>query len=380
MTAQIAIACVLLVGALLLMRSFVGMMNADLGYDFTNVLTARVVLPDGEYAPARRIETLDQIVARMAATPGVTRVAYATVMPFTSGETLSSFPLKKLDGGSIQVQSGVRFVSPGYFAALGQRVLEGREFNAQDTRTGPPVVIANREFSRKYLEGRALGWTTPGRAHEAARSIVGVVEDAARRSVTDTPQPELYFPAAQQEMLYTDINLIVRTTSEPRSMVASLRSIVNEAAPAAPLESIMTMEDRLASSLSKPRLYAVLLGTFAMFALAIAGVGLFGVLSYSVAQRSREIGVRTALGAQVRDIIGLVVGQSMVIAGAGLVVGLVASFWITRALQGFLYGVTPHDIVSFAVVAAILTVVSAVASIVPARRAATVDPVKVLRA
>ena len=163
-------------------------------------------------------------------------------------------------------------------------------------------------------------------------------------------------------------------------MVASLRSIVNEAAPAAPLESIMTMEDRLASSLSKPRLYAVLLGTFAMFALAIAGVGLFGVLSYSVAQRSREIGVRTALGAQVRDIIGLVVGQSMVIAGAGLVVGLVASFWITRALQGFLYGVTPHDIVSFAVVAAILTVVSAVASIVPARRAARVDPVKVLRA
>jgi putative ABC transport system permease protein len=380
MTAQIAIACVLLVGALLLMRSFVGMMNADLGYDFTNVLTARVVLPDGEYAPARRIETLDQIVARMVATPGVTRVAYATVMPFTSGETLSSFPLKKLDGGSIQVQSGVRFVSPGYFAALGQRVLEGREFNAQDTRTGPPVVIANREFSRKYLEGRALGWTTPGRAHEAARSIVGVVEDAARRSVTDTPQPELYFPAAQQEILYTDINLIVRTTSEPRSMVASLRSIVDEAAPAAPLESIMTMEDRLASSLSKPRLYAVLLGTFAMFALAIAGVGLFGVLSYSVAQRSREIGVRTALGAQVRDIIGLVVGQSMAIAGAGLVVGLVASFWITRALQGFLYGVTPHDIVSFAVVAAILTVVSAVASIVPARRAATVDPAKVLRA
>jgi putative ABC transport system permease protein len=124
----------------------------------------------------------------------------------------------------------------------------------------------------------------------------------------------------------------------------------------------------------------VLLGTFAAFALAIAGVGLFGVLSYSVAQRSREIGVRTALGAQVRDIVRLVVGQSMMIAGAGVVVGLVASFWLTRALQRFLYGITPHDAASFAAVAALLTIVAAVASIVPARRAAKVDPVKVLRA
>ena len=141
----------------------------------------------------------------------------------------------------------------------------------------------------------------------------------------------------------------------------------------------MTMRDRVADSLSKPRLYAILLGTFAAFALVIAGVGLFGVLSYSVALRAREIGVRSALGAQVADIIALVVRQAIVIAGGGLAAGLVASFWLTGALRTFLYGVTPHDGVTFAAVAVVLLVVSILASVVPARRAARVNPVTVLR-
>jgi ABC-type antimicrobial peptide transport system permease subunit len=198
--------------------------------------------------------------------------------------------------------------------------------------------------------------------------------------VTDTPQPEVYFAAGQRPLEYTDLYLVVRTGAEPRALVPALRSIVHDTAAQAPLESIMTLEDRVASTLSRPRLYAVLLGTFAVFALAIAGVGLFGVLSYTVAQRAREIGIRTALGAQVRDIVGLIVGQSVAIAGAGLAVGLVASFWLTGALQSFLFGVTPHDAVSFGTVAVLLLAVSVLASIVPARRAAKVDPVKVLRA
>jgi ABC-type antimicrobial peptide transport system permease subunit len=142
----------------------------------------------------------------------------------------------------------------------------------------------------------------------------------------------------------------------------------------------MTMRDRVADSLSKPRLYAVLLGTFAAFALAIAGVGLFGVLSYSVAQRAREIGVRSALGAQAHDIVGLVVAQSMTIASVGVATGLIAAYWVSKALERFLYGVTAHDALSFGAVAALLLGVAAVATIVPARRAAAVDPVKVLRA
>ena len=379
MTGQVAVACVLLVGALLLVRSFVGLMHADIGYDAGQVLTARVVLPDSEYSAERRLQTMDLILQRLAATAGVTRAAFTTSMPFTGGEALSSFPLKTRDGSTVQVQTGSRQVSAGYFAAIGQKLIEGREFTARDRAPGEIAVIVNQEFARKYLDGRALGWSLPGDNH-TQRPIVGIVGDTARRLVTDTPQPEVYFAAAQRPLESSDLYLVARTADAPRTLAPALRSIVHDAAPQAPLESILTLDDRVASTLSRPRLYAVLLGTFAAFALAIAGVGLFGVLSYTVAQRAREIGVRTALGAQVRDIVGLVVGQSLAIAGAGVAAGLIASFWLTGALQKFLFGVTPHDTVSFVAVAALLLAVSVLASIVPARRAAHVDPVKVLRA
>ena len=390
MAAQMAIACVLLVGASLLGRSLLGLLHADLGYQASNLLTARLVLADDEYSPARRLAILDEIVQRLAATPGVTHAAYSNSIPFTGGEALSSFPVTRRDGSSVQVQTGVRQISPGYFAAMGQRVVEGREFGSADLSSAEPSVIVNREFSRKYLDGRAMGWSLPGQSKNGARAgtprpIVGVVEDTVRRNVTDTPQPEVYYApshqagASQGKILASDLNLIVRTSGDPGAFVPSLRAVAAGAAPAAPLESVMTMKDRVADSLAQPRLYAVLLGTFAGFALAIAGVGLFGVLSYSVALRAREIGVRSALGATVRDIVNLVVIQSMAIAGAGLAVGLVASLWLTRALRTFLYGVTPHDVVSFGIVAVVLLAVAAAASVVPARRAARVDPVRVLR-
>jgi hypothetical protein len=292
------------------------------------------------------------------------------------------------------VQTGVRQVSPGYFAAMGQPVVEGRAFSAEDDGSAVMPVIVNREFSRKYLDGQALGWTLPARAKPNAppssapgRPIIGIVEDTVRRDVTDTALPEVYYvtshqrdAGSQQQILASDLNIILRSSPDPRTLVPSLRAIVASAAPAAPLESVMTMTDRVSDSLSQPRLYAVLLATFAAFALAIAGVGLFGVLSYSVAQRSREIGVRAALGARVRDIVGLVLRQSMAIALSGVAAGIVASYWIAKALQQFLYGVTAHDTLTFAAVALLLLVVAAIATIVPARRAATVDPVKVLRA
>lgn len=259
-------------------------------------------------------------------------------------------------------------------------MLEGREFTPQDDTGAQEVVIVNREFSRKYLDGRAYGWTLPGADDKPPRPIVGVVQDTARHSVGDAPQPEVYYPMSQRTAYASDINFIMRTADDPRSFVPAVRTILRDAAPRAPLESIMTMEDRVATSLSRPRLYAVLLGTFALFSLAIAGVGLFGVLSYAVALRAREIGVRTALGAQVRDIVGLVVGQSLAIAVGGVAIGLIASFWLTGALQKFLFGVTPRDTASFAAVAVVLLFVAVVASIVPARRAARVDPVKALRA
>ena len=378
MTAQVAIACVLLVGALLLVRSFSAMIDADVGYDATNLLTAQLILPNGEFTAERRVPVVEEVVARLGAARGVIRAAAATSIPFSGGEMLQSFPVKTRDGGTVQVQTGLRTITPGYFAALGQRIVDGREFTRDDGARGQRVVIVNQEFSRRYLEGRAVGWTLPGK--DAAVPIIGVVENTARHNVGDPALPEVYYLIGQQGAYSSsEIQLIVRTAVDPRELVPVLRTVARDAAPAAPLESIMTMEDRVSESLARPRLYAVLLGTFAAFALAIAGVGLFGVLSYSVAQRAREIGVRSALGAQVRDIVALVFRQSLAIAGAGVAVGLLASLWLTAALQRFLYGVTAHDSVSFAAVAALLIAVAVVASIVPARRAAKVDPVSVLR-
>lgn len=380
MAGQVGIACVLLVGALLLVRSFVALMHANVGYDRTSVLTSRLVFPEAD-PPAHRLVEMRELIARLRSGDGVKAVAYANSMPFSPREALSSFPLKKRSGDTIPVQTGSWNVSANYFTAMGQRVLEGRDFTPADLQTTQRVAIVNREFSRKYLDGQALGWTLPGSHTRPEALIVGVVEDTARHAVTDPPQPDVYWAAEQggNGLADSDIFIAMRTDGDPTRAVPALRETTRAVAPMAPLDSITTMENMIGSSLAQPRLYAVLLATFAVFAVAIAGVGLFGVLSYSVAQRAREIGVRSALGAQVRDIVGLVVRQSIGIAGAGLVVGLTASAWMTTALRSFLYGVTPHDFVSFAVVAVVLLLMAVLASVVPARRAARVNPVNVLR-
>jgi putative ABC transport system permease protein len=381
MAGQVAIACVLLVGGLLLLRSFTGLMNAPLGYEPTNLLTARIILPDSDFRPEGRLQVLEQIATELRATPGVTAAAYSTAVPFTPDMSVSSSPLKRRDGSTVQIQYGSPAISAGYFAALGQRLAEGREFTSRDTATSQPVVVVNREFARRYLDGNALGWSVPGRTEAAPWQIVGVVEDTVRQSVTDTSAPEIYLPATQElpSASAESAILIVRTTTDPRALVSIVRSAVRRAAPAAPIDSIHTMDDLVSGSLAQPRLYALLLGAFAAFALAIAGVGLLGVLSYSVALRAREIAIRAALGAAPRDLVTLVVGQCVQIAGAGIVAGLVLSAWLSRSLGGLLYGITAHDATSFFVVAALLLAVAALAAFVPARRAARVDPVRVLR-
>ena len=393
MAAQIAMASVLLVAALLLTRSFVDLLHANVGYDASNLLTAHLVLPEAGFTAERRLSVLDDLVHRLASIPQVTHVAYSNAMPFGNQNDLTFFDLKQHDGRTVEVQTGIEQVSPDFFGALNQRVVEGRGFTAADHAAGAPIAIVNEAFSRKYLAGKALSWTVtlssdwPEKANgrPPGRTIVGIVDDTVRNSVTDTPQPELYYTStlrgvSQPRFKDADTFLVVRTSSDPQALVATLRDIVRSAAPAAPIDSVMTMRDRVADSLASPRLYAALLDAFGLFALLIAGVGLFGVLSYSVAQRAREIGVRSALGAQVRDIVGLVLRQSMAIAGAGLLLGMMASYGLTSLLRTFLYGVTVHDAFSYAAVALVLLVVAALASVVPARRAARVDPVKALRA
>jgi predicted lysophospholipase L1 biosynthesis ABC-type transport system permease subunit len=202
-------------------------------------------------------------------------------------------------------------------------------------------------------------------------------------SVEGPPQPEIFasfkqlVPGALRNF---DPILVVRTTADPMTHVSTLRGLVREQAPALALDSVLTMEDRLMTSLAKPRLYAVVLAWFSVFALLIAGVGLFGVLSFSVAQRTREIGVRSALGAQARDIVALVLRQALWIVGIGVVFGLAAALASVRLLSAFLYGISPHDALTFVAVPIVIVAVAVVACLVPARRAAKVDPLTALRA
>jgi hypothetical protein len=286
----------------------------------------------------------------------------------------------------IDVNTIERVVSPGYFSALGLRLSSGRTLSETDTMTAPQAIVVNRSFAAKYLGAAPLGAMVPNlgmcRGNGDRWQVVGVVEDMRQGAVTDTPQPELFLPFRQTgcTSAMSDPILIVRSSGDPVPYASILRDLVKQEAPTLALDSVMTMDDRVMTSLARPRTYALLLAGFAAFALAIAGVGLFGVLSYSVAQRTREIGVRTALGAQAGDIGRMIFRQGLGITGLGVVTGLLMSAAAARSLSTFLFGVTAFDTTSFVVVPLILAVVAIAACLVPARRAARVDPLQALRA
>jgi predicted permease len=394
MVGQVAIACLLLVGAMLLARSFVAMVRADRGYDPVNVLTARLPLPPG-YPAERRGQLLETLVERLRAVPGVTHAAYSNALPFVSTGGFSAFNMRspRNPDVEIEIQATQRLVSPGYFAAMRLRLVEGRTLSAADTAATPPAIVVNRTFARQYLGDHPVGVRIPQRGPRAGgmrfidenadSEIVGVVDDMRQDSVEAPLQPEIFVSLKQilpSSIRNFDPILVVRTTADPTMYVSTLRSLVREQAPTLALDSVMTLEDRVMTSLEKPRLYAVVLAWFSMFALLVAGVGLFGVLSFSVAQRTREIGVRAALGAQAHDIVALVLRQALWIVGIGLLVGLGTALAGVRLLSAFLYGIRPHDALTFVAVPIVIVAIAAVACLVPARRAARVDPLTALRA
>jgi putative ABC transport system permease protein len=381
---QVAIACVLLVGASLLGRSFVALLNADRGYDPSGILTARLSLPASMYPPQRRYAILDQILSRLAAMPSVTAAAFTSELPLTPGGSTSAFTLRSRHG-VITVQASPRIVSPRSFVAMGMRIIEGRGFEEADTDTTPPVVVVNRAFARRYLGDSALGARLPMglgyQTDDVEATVIGVIDDVRYLTAAESTQPELYYSFRQFKGRVTVpvVTLLVRTAGDPRALGPALRLAVRDADAGLVPDAVATMEDRMLTSIARPRLYAILLGGFAVFALLVAAVGLFGVLSYGVAQRSRELAVRTALGARPVDIIRLVLGHTLAVTGAGLAAGLLASLLLARALGSLLYGITPHDGITYAGVSVILIVVAAAASFGPARRAAQLDPLRTLR-
>ena len=385
MAGQVAVACLLLVGAALLGRTFVAMLSVDRGYDAANVLTAMIASPQGLFTPERRTAMVDRTLERLRAHPDVLHAASVNDLPLMRGESMMALTLPPRPGSSEaqQAQTGYRVVSPGYFEAMGVRRVDGRTFSAQDTRNSMPAVIVNRAFAERYLQPNPVGIRLPLALYDGKPDweVIGVVENVRMRaSLSDPPGPEMFVAYPQTPTGVTRAPVIVvRTRGNPSAMMDDLRQIVHGEEPAAAIESMMTMEERVMGSLARPRLYAVVLIGFAAFALAIAGVGLFGVLSYAVAQRSKELGVRAALGARPGQIVGMVVREGVIISTAGIVVGLTLAFFASRSLASFLYGVSPVDPWSYAIVPVVLLLITAAACAVPAYRAANVDPLIVLK-
>jgi predicted permease len=374
---QVACTCVLLLGAALLARSFQSLIGVDRGFDPHNVLTAAIPMPEASYTGARRAEIATNLLARLQTVPGVRAAAVTITLPLMPHELLGGFTMPARNGtGTRNVRAAIRQVSPGYFEALGVRIVTGRPFSEHDTSASQPVVLVNRAFVKQYLDEPAVGQRLP------AGEIVGVVEDVRHRGAVDAVQPEVYvaWPQLKEGLTADEPKVVVRTSTDPKALVETLRSLVRAQDASLALDDVGTMEDRVSTNVARPRLYAVLLGGFAGSALLIAAVGLFGVLSYSVAQRTREIGVRTAIGARPADIVGLVVRQGLAMAAWGAALGLGASLALAGYLKGLLFGVTTTDAWSYAIVLGVLLATAAVACALPARRAAKTDPLKALRA
>jgi putative ABC transport system permease protein len=388
MGGQVAIACVLLVGASLLGRSFLALLHADRGFDPADVMTARLSFPAAAYTEERRFAVVGQILDRLTAHPAVAHAGFTSELPLTPGGSSAAFSIpSRTGGGMVHVQASPRIVSPRFFSAIGMRLVAGRGFADSDTETSQIAVIVNRAFAQRYLGDAPLGVRLPMAGYSLATgesvesTVIGVVDDVRYLTAGTVSQPELYYSHRQfaRRLRVPVVTLLVRTSNDPAPLAEAIRSAIREADAGLAPDAVRTLEERLMTTLARPRLYAVLLGGFAAFALAIAAVGLFGVLSYTVAQRSRELALRSALGARQVDIVSLVVRQGLAVTAAGLIAGMTGSLWLTRAIATQLYGVTTHDAVTYAVVPVVLSIVAALACFAPARRAARLDPLTVLR-
>jgi putative ABC transport system permease protein len=387
-TGQIAVAAVLLVGGALLAQSFVKLVNADRGYRFDHLLTARINLNTSLKPAARRLVSSD-LADRMDRMPGVTNAGLAYSMPLTP-VPLNIVPFFAEAPGrrGSRMETRGRQVSPGYFAAMGQRIMRGRGFTSRDVRGSDQVLIVNETFAARYLAADPIGMVlrAPFRDHGDGASpahlwrVIGVVADTNNRTAGEPTLPEVFVSINQLDTVWEEsLWAAVRTAGDPAALTNDLRALAASVDSRITIDQVMTMEARLERTLARPRLYAVLLGGFAAFALLVAGIGLFGGLSYSVAQRRREIGVRTALGATPFNIVGLVMRQGAALTAAGLVMGLGVAAGTGQILRAHLFGMTAFDPATFTGVGAAIAIVALLACAIPAWRAARIDAITALR-
>lgn len=375
---QMAVAVVLLVAAGLIGRSFVVLVREDLGYEPSNLLVARLIGVGAARSARVPAETLRRLVERLEHLPGVTGVAMSTALPFQkeSGRMTLGFTTTNADGTPTPAQASENDVTPSYFDLMGMRLVEGRLLEDGDRTRGPrPPVVVNEAFARAYLGERRLGPFANG------GEVVGIVQDIRDRGSRDPVDPQIFtLYSDDQALLLRPSAVYIRTAGDPLAAIPLARAAVRQVDARLGLDNVTTMSQRLNAMVAGPRLYAVIVSVFALLALVVAAIGLFGVLAFSVSRRTREIGVRGALGASPSAIARAVLGEGLLLSSVGIVAGLGAAAVSVRYLASILYGVSPYDGAVFTLVPLVLLAIAGLACFVPAQRAARVDPVVALRA
>jgi putative ABC transport system permease protein len=388
-----ALAVVLLIGAGLLTRSFVQLMKVNPGYQPEHVVTMSVSLPDKKYPwDQQQIAFANAVVEQMRRLPGAQDAALAFGRPLSENGMRITFnrdDRPKTPTGK-PIVADIRIVSPGFFSTLKIPLIVGRGFVETDRAGAPQVVVVSQHFAAHFFPNEnpigkriTLGWGRQRSADKAdtvnaGGEIVGVAADIkARGARADAPET-IYLPFAQAPI--SDLSVLIRSTASTSLVITSARAALKAIDADLPVFDEKTMSDAVSDSIGQPRFYTELLASFAAIALLLATLGIYGVISYTVSQRTRELGIRIALGASRGGIINLVVLQGMLLTGTGVAVGLAGAYWLTRLIATLLFGVPPFDPTTFGVVAVVLLGVAALASYIPARRAALVDPIIAMRA
>jgi putative ABC transport system permease protein len=384
---EVALSLILLVGAGLMIRSFAQLVNVPPGFDPQNVLTGRISLTKAIYErPEERVLYINQTLERLRALPGVESAAFVAPMPFGGGNVGSSFRIEGRptpEAGS-EPSAGNRSVTPEYFDSIKIPLIKGRHFNQQDRRGGVGAAIINQTLAQRYFPnedpmGRRISniGANQNDGDPEQWEIVGIVGDVHHSSLTKAATPELYLPYQQNS--WTWGNFLIRTTVEPATLTDSFREQVRAGDKSVPVTNVRALTEAISDTVAQPRFYTFLFGIFAGIGLLLTVTGVYGLISYTVAQRTQEIGIRMALGANHQRVVRMVLKQGIVLAITGVAIGIAISFALARVIVTLLFDVKPTDLATFSIATLVLLGAAILASYVPARRATKVDPLIALR-
>jgi putative ABC transport system permease protein len=384
---EIAVSLILLVGAGLMIRSFVGLVNVPPGFDPHNVLTGQISLTRPIYdKPEECANYIDRVLERVRAIPGVESAAFVAPMPFSGGNVGSDFRIegRPVPSPGNEPTANNRSVTSQYFQTMRIPLVKGRYFSESDKRGGLGAAIINQTLAQRYFPGEdPIGKRI---SHIGANQndgdpeqfeIVGIIGDVHHSSLIKAATPEIYLPHQQNPWGWG--NFVVRTTVDPTSLAQTFRQEIHAVDKSAPITNVQPLTKAISETVAQSRFYTFLFGLFGLLGLVLTMTGVYGVISYTVSQRTKEIGIRIALGATAPGILRLVLRQGLLLASVGAALGLIASFALARVVVSLLFGIRPTDLFSFAIAAGVLLAAALVASYLPARRATRVDPLIALR-